>query len=632
LAVIPSKREGASRGLILFVGFIIVFTALLIFLFVIRTVHGKFSASQLVPDSNVLQSLLPGQDANIAILHSDYTRTVMGENNKWLNENTAVWSKILNNNNNTFETISDEDIESGNHFKYELVILAGSLSLSDLQIFQIKKYLAEGGSIFATSGTASYSEDGKWRGWDFFSEVFGVNYSKEIGREDAAKVHKLRGGIPITSNIPTGFLFEVDNRNKPIVVEVFDPVTKQISFWYNHRLEDGLVTGGIKKTAGMVYGKYGEGRFIWMGFDVNSVIGINEDNIYINRLFYNCITWLKKEPIGFIKDWPFGYNAAAILAPTLNGNTHNIKNLLPILIEENIQVTFFVEPNYAANHKDLIKTISGFGEIASLIDIGYLTSVNDTVNRLDDYDTQFDRLTFAKQVLSSITQKKITGFLPYYGFMDENTINAVINAGYNCILVDSLTDRSVPKTITRNGTRILAMSQTARDDYEVIRNFGITQSTYQFYTYQEDINRVMFEGGLYLFKMHTDSQCDEKNVGVVKDVINELKEKKFWITTSEEVQNWFLIKDNLEIRTEQTGSSRVAVTISNPGGYVASNVIIQVDLNIEADNISIESEAIGKKSAAFSHQRGSEIINLYINHLQPNETRTIYIDIDQILS
>jgi peptidoglycan/xylan/chitin deacetylase (PgdA/CDA1 family) len=632
LAVIPSKKEGAGQGLILFVGFITVFAVLLIFIFVIRTVYGKFSASELVPDSNVLQSLLLGKDANIALLHSDYTKYLLEDNGKWLKESNTTWKKFLTYSNNKFETISDKDIESGNHFKYELIILAGSLSLSDLEIIQIKKYLDEGGSIFATSGTASYSEDSKWRGWDFFSEVFGIKYTKQIGREDASKIHILRGGIPITANIPAGLPLRVATEDKPITVEVLDPQTKQISCWYNYRLEEGLVTGGIKNTAGMVYGKYGAGRFIWMGFDINSVIGIQKDDIYFNKLFNNCITWLLREPIGFVKNWPSGYNAAAILAPILNGNTHNINNLLPILTEENIEVTFFVEPYFANDHKELIKTISDFGEIASLVDIGYLSSVNDTVNKLDDYNTQFDRLMFAKNLLTNITQKKISGFLPYYGFMDENTINAVINAGYNCIVVDSLTDRSVPKSIIRGGERILAISQTARDDYEVIRNFGITQPKYQFYTYQEDINRVMFEGGLFLFKMHTDYQCDKKNIGVVRDVITELKEKKFWITTSEEIQKWYLVKDKLEINTEQRGSSRVVVTISNPGVDIASKVIIHVDLNNKADNISVETEVIGTKRAAFSHQSGSEIINLYIDDLRPHESRTFYIVIDQILS
>jgi fructose-specific phosphotransferase system component IIB len=132
--------------------------------------------------------------------------------------------------------------------------------------------------------------------------------------------------------------------------------------------------------------------------------------------------------------------------------------------------------------------------------------------------------------------------------------------------------------------------------------------------------------------MHTDYQCDKINVEVVRDIITELKENNFWITTSEEVHKWFLVKEQLEVKTEQRGSSRIAVTISNPGISVASNVIICVDLNIKADNISIESEVIGRRGAAFSHQRGSEIINLYIDDLQPNEVRTIYIDIDQILS
>ncbi len=632
MAVTSSTRKGINQWLIMIVGFIVVIAAIMIFLFVLRGVFGKFSVNELVPDGRVLKNVLLGREPNVAILYSDYTQNMLPENSTWLQENITTWKRFLGYGDNKFEIITDEEIERGKLFEYELLILPGTISLSDREIIQIKKYLDKGGSIFATSGTASYSDDGKWRGWRFFSEVFGVKFSREIGDGDLTKIHTLRGGIPITANVPTGYPLHIATWDNPIAVEVLDPRTEQISFWYNYRLEEGLVREGIKETAGMVYGKYGFGRFVWMGFDINSVIGVQEDYIYFDRMFRNCISWLQKEPIAFIKDWPSGFRAAAVLMPTLTDEVQNVRNLLPVLTNENIEATFFVEANFAQSNNELIQYLAEFGEVAAMVDIGYLASVNDTINKLYDYEVQLDNLINAKKTIEKITRKTLSGFVPYYGLFDKNTVMAIVNAGYDYLLTDSLTDRSVPRVVIKGDRRILSITKTARDDYEVIRNFGLHQPEFQFYTYQEDIDRVLFEGGLYVYKMHTNYQCKLENIEVVKDVIEELKKKKFWITTNEKIYKWYKAKDYLEIRSEKRGNSRVAVTITNPSDELVSNIVIYIDLNNKADHISIETEVIGKKNATYSHQTGLEILHLYVDDLEAGESRTFFIDFDIINS
>ncbi len=632
MAVTSSTRKGINQWLIMIVGFIVVIAAVMVFLFVLRGVFGKFSVNELVPNGRVLKNVLLGREPNVAILYSEYTQNMLPENSTWLQENITTWERFLGYGDNKFEIITDEEIERGKLFEYELLILPGTISLSDREIIQIKKYLDKGGSIFATSGTASYSDDGKWRGWHFFSEVFGVKFSREIGDGDLTKIHTLRGGIPITANVPTGYPLHIATWDNPIAVEVLDPRTEQISFWYNYRLEEGLVREGIKKTAGMVYGKYGFGRFVWMGFDINSVIGVQADYIYFDRMFRNCISWLQKEPIAFIKDWPSGFRAAAVLMPTLTDEVQNVRNLLPILTNENIEATFFVEANFAQRNNDLIQYLAEFGEVAAMVDIGYLASVNDTINKLYNYELQLNNLINAKKTIEKITRKTLSGFVPYYGLFDKNTVMAIVNAGYDYILTDSLTDRSVPRVVIKGDKRISSITKTARDDYEVIRNFGLHQPEFQFYTYQEDIDRVLYEGGLYVYKMHTDYQCKLENIEVVKDVIEELKKKKFWITTNEKIYKWYKAKDYLEIRSEKRGNTRVAVTITNPSDELVSNIVIYVDLNNKADRIYIETEVIGKKNATYSHQRGLEILHLYVDDLEAGESRTFFIDFDIINS
>ncbi len=629
MAVKKGKKSGVNQGVIILAGALFLVGSIIIYFFILQGIFGKFDSSELVPDTDVIEGVVFGKQASIAILYSQYTENMLPEGSTWLNDNITTWKKFLGNMNVKYNIIKDGDIEKGNFTNYKILVLPGSRALSDREILQIKKYIDEGGSVFATSGTASYSDDGKWRGWEFFSEVFGLDFSKEIDNDNVTKVHTLRGGLPITANIPTGYPLKVATWDKPMSVEVLDPRTKQVSFWYNYRLEDGLVREEIKKSAGIVYGTYGKGRFVWMGFEINSVIGVQEDYIYFDRLFNNCINWLSYNPIAYLKDWPDGYDAAAVLMPTLNGNVSNVQNLVSILKAEKVKASFFIEPSAAEQNSSIVKSLTAYGDVSAIVDIGYLAFVDDTVNKLDDYSLQFEKFRSAKAAIEAVTSKPVYGALPYYGLFDESTLRALIDAKYKYVVTDSLTDRSVPRTIILGENRIISMTKTARDDYEVIRDFGLTQPEFQLYTYQEDVDRVLFEGGLYLFKMHTDYQLKPENVHVVKDLIKDMKKKNIWITTASEIEKWYAKRNYVEIRVDRRGERRVAVTVSNPGVETVDGIIIDVDLNDDAGNLKLNTEIIGTKPARFKYEKAKKTAYLYIDDLKPGESRTYYIDYDK---
>ena len=630
MAVKETKKRNVSQAGIIISGILILLGAVLVYLYVLQGVFGRFDAKELIPNTKAFREAFPGKKPTAALLYSVYTENILPEGSTWLSDNITTWKKFLDNNKISYDIISDASIETGKLKNYNMLVLPGSKSLSDKEIIYIKKFLETGGSVFATSGTASYSNDGKWRGWDFLNNVFGINFTSEISDSNKTGIHTLRGGLPLTANIPTGFPMQIATWDKPMAVEVLDPRTTQVSFWYNYRTQNGLVRQQIKKTAGIVYGNYGKGRFIWMGFEINSVIGVQEDYVYFDRLFRNCCSWLTYIPIAYVQEWPDGYDAAAIIVPELSNEIKNITNIFGYLTKENVNATFFVDPDKAASDPQLITSLTRYGEVAVVGDVGYLASALDTNNSLYDYQTQIRILNSSRQKLESITGTRVSGFLPFYGLFDQNTVKAAINAGYEYILTDSLTDRSVPRTIIRGDKRLIVMTKTARDDYEVIRDFGLTDPEFQFYTYQEDIDRVLFEGGMYVFKLHSEYQCRPEYVSVVGDVIKDLKKKNFWITTGSEIRKWYAKKDYVEIRVNRRGNTRVVLNISNPGDQQIDNLVVNVLLNDPAENISISTEIIGTKIPVIRHEKMSKNLQLLINNLKGKESRIYYIDYDKV--
>ncbi|MBU2508532.1 MAG: hypothetical protein KJ799_17695 [Bacteroidetes bacterium] len=626
------KKDG--RGLrvnypiIILSGLVILFTALIVFLLIIRNVYGEFDIEEILPTKENLSKL--GTKDKVAILYSQNTENTIDPGSTWLSDNVNAWENFLTINRRSFIHLSDQDIELGNHFKYKLLILPGSKSLSDREIIQLKKYLDLGGSVFATGGTASFSDEAKWRGWEFFIEVFGLVFTKEIDPNEKTKVHTLRGNLPLTAEIPTGYTLKIATWDRPIYTEILEPRTTQASFWYDHRKEAGLVREEVDKSAGIAYGTYGKGRFVWFGFELTSVIGEQEDYINFEKLVRNSIAWLSYAPTGFVKDWPDPYKAAAIFIPTISNSPQNILNLSKSLGNVNFPATYFIDPFVAMDNRKLIKNLGRSNPIGGIVDIGFLESSLDTVNSLFDKNLQYSTIAFAQDTLQRMAEGNVKGIMPFYGFYNENTLQAMKNLGLEFIITDSLTDRSVPEIAIRDGKSILVITKTGRDDYEIIREYGLTNPDFQRYTYEEDIDRVLFEGGLYVLKVHTDYQLQSQYVHVIKDIASYLRKKDIWIVSIDELMNWWKKKGGLEIRYTTRSERRIAIEISNPKENIATDFVVQVDLNKPVKNIKISADIINTTIPEHEFDGNTNTLYLFIKDIEPDETYLYLVDFENV--
>jgi len=270
----------------------------------------------------------------------------------------------------------------------------------------------------------------------------------------------------------------------------------------------------------------------------------------------------------------------------------------------------------------LIKSLVNYGEVAASVNFEF-------VNDISDKNYLLRTISDQKLQLEKITGVSVDGIYASVNVSSENILQTLIASEYKYFISDSLDDRSVPKTIKRKDEKIISISRTVRDDYEVIRDFNLTERDFQFYSYQEDVDRIAFESGLYVFKIHLDYQCSQQNISVVRDLIHDIKSKDYWIATASEIADWSDKKEFIELRTQKRGSSRVAVTITNYGSFNINYLVVDVDLNQKAERVSLDSEIIGTKKAQYKHKDGSQLVFLLIDELAAGESRTYYIDYDK---
>ncbi len=619
-----------ANYLIIFVGgLVLVIASVLVFLLVIQGVYGDFKISEIAPTKENLEGRSKLQ-VNIGVLYSKYTENMLEEGSTWVNDNVSTWESFLKQNKASYKIITDQDIELGKHYDYDILVLPGCKALSDKENSEIKKYLDKGGSVFATGGTSSFDNSGKWRGWDFFTEVYGLKFTKEIKPEEYYQVHTLRGNLPLTAGIPTGYILKITTYDRPIYAEIFEPRTMQVSFWYDFRREAGLVREEVRKSAGVAYGTYGRGRYVWYGFEINSVIGKQEDYVYFDRLFRNSLNWLSYSPTAYVKDWPEPYEAAAIFIPTVSENPENIYNLKHVRKDFGVRPTIFYDPSKFDTESNIVKNIASYGTIGTIVDIGFMESENDTVNELFDKNTQYGIIKNASGYSKKHAKSPVIGIMPYFGYYNENTLQALSKQDISFIITDSLTDRSVPRVIIRNEKPILLITKTARDDYEIIKTYGLTDLEFQRYTYEEDIDRVIFEGGLYVLKVHTDYQLRPEYVSVINDLFKYMKSKNIWITNLEELRDWWVKKGGVEVKYERRSKRRIAVEVSNPVSNRRDNYVVEVHLNKGVKDIKISSDIINTKLPKSRFDANSQTLMLFVDDLKAGESRSFLVDFENL--
>ncbi len=626
--MLPAQR-GAHPFIGFFTGLGVLGLSVWIFLLVLRSVYGRYDFTSLVPSTRSILAVLHPDRHPIAILSSGYSEKLIPEGSTWLQDNIRTWRRFVASTENSDEVIGDSAIEQGGLGQYAVVILPGAKALSSREIMQIKKFIDGGGSVFATSGTGSFTEDGRWRGWDFLSEVFGLQFSREIRADDPVRLHTLRGGLPITAGIPTGFSLNVATWDQPIACEVLEARTTQVSYWYNFQSDSGLAREGMEQTAGIVYGTYGRGRFVWMGFELNSVLGSQKDYVYFDILCRHSVDWLSGRPSVLLHDWPGGYRAAALVVTSASSEVANVPRLLDVLRAHNVPATFFFDPDSLTTQAPVVSRLSSTSSLGVLVGFPSGAPMMASAGTLPPDDGTISPVCEAAATrMEHILFKRPGGALQISGASNDASIQMLLNSKFEYVVTDSMTDRAVPEAITKGEVSLVKFAKTARGDDEVIREFGLRDTAYQLYTYKEDVDRVLFQGGLYLLRLHSQLQCRPDFIGVVDALAGYMRAKNFWFPTPEELCQWWLARSAMEVSCTVRSDRRLALVISNPSNLTIRKPGIQVNLNRSIRKLEIRSDIIGTDVPPYVYDQANQQIQITLPELEAGQSRSYYIDID----
>jgi D-alanyl-D-alanine carboxypeptidase len=153
VAVKEAKGLRVNYLIIFLSGLVLLISGILVFLLIVKNIYGNYEIKEILPTKDNLSFLSSSnKSGKVAILYSRYSENMLPAGSTWLRDNIDTWKKFIKNSKFNYDIISDQTIELGEHFGYKMIVLAGSKSMSDKELSQIRKYLEQGGSIFVSGG------------------------------------------------------------------------------------------------------------------------------------------------------------------------------------------------------------------------------------------------------------------------------------------------------------------------------------------------------------------------------------------------------------------------------------------------------------------------------------------------
>ena len=269
-----------------------------------------------------------------------------------------------------------------------------------------------------------------WTGFDPDQEIPYPRTSSGIRRLT------LRTHTPLTANIPAGYRVKVQVYNQGVKTRVIEPErTTPVGFWYDFATDNIVGSDNPENTTGLAYGTYGEGRFVWMGFQ-RDAMGVGredrEDAEAIDHYFANAMRFLRRQPTVWVHHWPGGHDAAAMLTGSADTRS-KIEAFLPIvdlLEDEGVPGTYFVAPEVASPFAPQLARMYRQG------DVGVYDSLRVEADGLPL--DQGRRLTRLRQMLESYVGGPVKGYRSIErGMVGINTMGGLYQSDYTYFLPDS---------------------------------------------------------------------------------------------------------------------------------------------------------------------------------------------------
>lgn len=444
----------------------------------------------------------------------------------------------------------------------------------------------------------------------------------------------LPAGTPLTSGMPPGYRLKVQVYNQGVKVRVTEPNrTKVAGYWYDFATDFLSGDDDHSNSAGMLYGRYGQGRFVWIGTQ-REALGVGrsdrEDAEVTARLFSNAVNYLLRKAMIWLQPWPDGSDGAMVVSTTLAQprDADDVSRIADLLQEEGVRATYFVDPDRVPSRPDLIRRLRRIGEVGLL----------DTLLQNGDgpSSAQSQRLARKKRLLELVTGEEIRGYRSTRrGALGDHTLEGLQSVGMTYFLADSVGRRISPWIFGGDYSSLTRIGATQHSDRDIERRLPGSSADFMGALLQASMDRVAADHGTFNLRIDPTIMGDSDNLPILRSLVTEAKRRNFWITQADSVVAWWRLKRAVNVSVDQRSPSRLYVNVSNDNGVNAEEITISIALGYPVTEVDIQSELFNvlrpqAKDIGNPPYRlvdNGNVLELTIKRLKPQQYRIYHIDL-----
>jgi len=467
-----------------------------------------------------------------------------------------------------------------------------------------------------------------WTGFDPDQEIPYPRTSSGIRRLT------MRAHTPLTAKVPAGYRVKVQVYNQGVKARITEPErTRPVGFWYDFATDNIVGSDNQDNSTGLAYGTYGEGRFVWMGFQ-RDAIGVGredqEDWEVIADLFSNSMNYLRRQPTIWVHHWPGGKEAAAVFAGAASTRSElaAMEPIVDLFEDRGVPGNYYVNPEIAAPFAPQLARMYRQG------DVGIYDSLRTEGDGLPE--DQGRRLRRLQTQLESYVGGPVRGYkTSERGSYGVNTLGALYRSDFEYFYADSIGRRISPWILGGEYSSLTRIGTTQHSDRDIERGLQGASPDLMNSLLLESMERVHFEGGMYNMSYDPTIMGRGDNLNTMDALVRRAQAQNFWIAPADSIAHWWRLKRALNAYVEQRSPSRLFVSISNDNGATAEEITVSISLGRRVLDVNVRPELINIFKIApdevdnppYKLLDGGTVLELSIRELKPQQYRIFHIDL-----
>ncbi len=527
----------------------------------------------------------------VGIVKSDRNAQLAGSNPEYYFDLARQWEAVLKREGIRYRLIGDNDLTAGIDTDLDVVVLPRVVALSPMQKANLRTYLSQGKGVIASGPVGVRDNDGQWAGWQFFSEITGLQSPRTVRVLDSVYL-TFRGHNYFSDKVPAGFTVDLPRQEVTL-----GSTAEPDAFWSDWRNRPALEASTPAQLTLATHNRYRSGRGAWFGFTETALGKQGKDRRTLDDYMASMVRWSGQQPVAVLADWPGRSRGAAVIADEIVDSPQSAMPAAELMKREQVRATFVLSPAQAVAGRNVLKSLAEAGEVAASPDAPEVLEQPGAAR-------QTEQLRLVRADAGASGMVPVLGFQAPVGVLSKDSLKAIEDSGYRWFFDRSTGGRAIPELTERVTTGLLRMRQpgvtriyaTAPGDVETVAAYdgptpwgeGLAEQFHQ------EIRRTADVGGLYTLFMRSDVLGAPENLHVLQSVIGRMKKESVWIATAGEVADWWSARDRIHVESHLVNAHRIRVAVTNRGGDTLPGVSVRLFLPWRPQKVRVLPAIVGR--------------------------------------